>query len=226
MDSEKKNYQGHRERMKKKLLRDGSGLLDYELLETMLFFAIPRRDTKALAKRLLQRFRTIRGIIFADSAELLNIDGVGTVTIGLLIMIRELFARVCRENISGQVTITSSGQVIDYYKNILGALKKEQLRVMFLNNRNKLLADDVLQTGTVNQTAIYPREIIQRALEHGASGMIMVHNHPGGDPHPSRQDIIMTETIRDIAQRLDIQLLDHVIIGKNESKSLKELGLM
>jgi DNA repair protein RadC len=123
------------------------------------------------------------------------------------------------------IIISSSDQVLEYYKNLLENEKKEQLRLMFLNNKNKLIADELMQTGTINHTAIYPREIIQLALEYGASAMIMVHNHPSGDSQPSRQDIIITKTIADIAHKLNILLLDHVIIGKNGSKSLKEMGL-
>jgi DNA repair protein RadC len=223
---DKSHYLGHRERMRKKFILNSDAVLDYELIEILFFSVLSRKDTKGIAKDLLQKFGSIREIIFAQYADLKKIKLVGNSAAVLICVIREIFNRVNLEKIAESTIIMSSAQVIEYYKNIFWNMKQEQLRIMFLNNRNRLLSDKVLQIGTVNQTAIYPREIIQNALECGASAMIMVHNHPSGDPHPSRQDIIMTKLINDVAQKLDINLLDHLIIGKDKRVSLKELGII
>jgi DNA repair protein RadC len=223
---EKPHYLGHRERMRKKFVLNKDAVLDYELLEILLFSVFSRRDTKEIAKKILQNFGSIRETIFASYSELKKINGIGNSTAVLICAVREIFNRMSLEKVSESKIITSSEHVIEYYKNIFWNEKQEQLRIMFLNNKNRLLSDKVLQIGTVNQTAIYPREIIHKALEYGASAMIMVHNHPSGDPHPSRQDVIITKMIKDVAQKLDIDLLDHLIIGKDKNTSLKELGII
>ncbi|GHU12090.1 DNA repair protein RadC [Alphaproteobacteria bacterium] len=223
---ENSHYLGHRKRLKKRFSTSAHDLADYELLELLLFYVFARKDTKKLAKDLLAHFKTLRSIVYAENTELKKVPGMGDSAAILFAAIREIFNRMQKERVVECDSISSSDQVIAYYANLLGNEKREQLRMMFLNNKNKLIADDLLQIGTINHTAIYPREIIQRALEYGASAMIMVHNHPSGDPQPSRQDIIVTKMIRDIAQKLDILLLDHLIIGKNGSKSLKEMGII
>lgn len=225
-NEEKPHYLGHRSRLRKRFLQNGALLLDYELLEILLFSVFPRRDTKEIAKSLLQKFGSIREIIFACPKDLQNIKGIGNSAVTLVCVIREIFKRIHFEKIVESTIIASSDHVINYYKNIFWNIKQEQLRIMFINNKNKLITEELLQVGTVTQTAIYPREIIQKALDYGASAIIMVHNHPSGDPQPSRQDIIMTKAIRDVADKLDIVLLDHLIIGKNSNKSLKELGVI
>jgi DNA repair protein RadC len=220
----KPHYLGHRKRLREKFASHPERAADYELLEMTLFYVFPRKDVKPLAKALLNRFKSLREIILANRSDLKKIEGVGESTINLITLIREILNRTQLEKIVECVSITSTSQVVEYYKTALANLKKEQFRVMFLNNRNKLISEELMQEGTVSSAAMYPREIAQKALECGASAIIMAHNHPGGDPKPSRQDIIVTKMVRDAMQRLDVVLLDHVIIGKNETISLKDLG--
>jgi DNA repair protein RadC len=224
--NEKPHYLGHRQRLRDKFSAHPGYLSDYELIEMLLFYIFRRRDTKQLAKTLLNRFKSIREIIFADPMDIEKISGLGKSTIILTTLMREIFNRMLLEKITESKTIMSTSQIIEYYKNTLGHLKKEQFRIMFLNNKNKLISEELMQEGTINNTAIYPREIIQKALEYGAGAIIMVHNHPSGDPKPSRQDVIITKAVKEIAQKLDIILLDHVVIGKNETTSFKELGIL
>ncbi|GHU16087.1 DNA repair protein RadC [Alphaproteobacteria bacterium] len=225
-DSKNIHHLGHRKRLKKRFSTSAQYLPDYEILELLLFYVFARKDTKKLSKDLLEHFKSLKSIVYAEDAELKKIPGIGDSAAILFAVIREIFSRIHRERVVECESISSSDQVASYYASLLGNEKREQLRIMFLNNKNKLIADDILQIGTVNHTAIYPREIIQRALEYGASAMIMIHNHPSGDPQPSRQDIIVTKMIKDVAQKLDILLLDHLIIGKNGNKSLKEMGII
>ncbi|MDR1982682.1 MAG: DNA repair protein RadC [Holosporaceae bacterium] len=224
--SEKSSYIGHRRRLRDKFMSNPQYMLDYELLEILLFYVFQRKDTKPLAKAMLNYFKSLRKIILADRFDLKQINGVGESTINLITVVREIFTRSLLEKVIESDSIMSTGQVLEYYKNALGYLKKEQLRIMFLNNKNKLIAEEMMQEGTVNNTAIYPREIIQKTLEYGASAIIMVHNHPGGDPKPSRQDIIMTKIINEIAQKLDIILFDHVVIGRMGATSFRDLGII
>ncbi|MDR3155843.1 MAG: DNA repair protein RadC [Holosporaceae bacterium] len=217
---------GHRQRLRDKFFKYPSALCNYELIELLLFYSNPRKDTKLLAKKLLFNFKSIKNLIFADAADLKKINGIGDATVIFIKLLHKLFDKMHLEDIASSITISSSWQVVNYYKNTIGCLKNEQLRVMFLNNKNKLLADEIMQMGTVNTVAIYPREIIKMALEYGASAIIIVHNHPSGDPQPSRQDIIVTRSIKEVAQKLDIILLDHLIIGKDACKSLKEMNLI
>ncbi|MDR0580903.1 MAG: DNA repair protein RadC [Holosporaceae bacterium] len=224
--NEKQHYLDHRQRLRKRFASHPEHISDYELMEMLLFYVFRRRDTKPLAKALLNRFKSLREIIFADHSDLKKIFGLGTSTVCLMTLLQEIFKRALFEKITESKTIMSIAQITEYYKSALGNLKKEQFRIMFLNNKNKLISEELMQEGTINNMAIYPREIIQKTLEYGAGAIIMVHNHPSGDPRPSRQDIIMTKAIKEIAQKLDIILLDHVIIGKNSATSFKELGIV
>jgi DNA repair protein RadC len=192
----------------------------------LLFYVFPRKDTKSTAKKILEQFKTLRGIIFADKSDLKEISGVGESSVHLFLLIHEIFNRILLEQIQESVSIMSVSQVSDYYKSLLEQQKKEQFRIMFLNNKNKLIAEELMYEGTVNNTAVYPREIVQKALNYGARAIIMVHNHPGGDSKPSRQDIIMTKTIKELLQKLDIDLLDHLIIGRNNTASLRDIGII
>lgn len=225
-NNSKPHYLGHRERLRKKFLSNKDCIVDYELLELLLFYVFPRRDTKEIAKNLLNHFKSIRNIVFANFADLNKLEGVGKSAATLLCVVKEILLRMDKEEIEECSIIASSEHVINYYKNMFWDKKQEQLRVMFLNNKNKLLADELLQMGTVNQTAIYPREIIARALELGASAIIMVHNHPSGDPQPSHHDVVITKQLKEVAKKLDIMLLDHLIIGKSRSISMKEIGII
>jgi DNA repair protein RadC len=224
--NEKNRHDGHRKRLKDKFASHPGRISDYELLEMLLFYVFRREDTKPASKALLRRFRSLRGVILADRLDLTKVSGVGESTAVLLSLVHEISNRILLEKIADSGSIVSAANVIDYYKSVLGHAKKEQLRVMFLNNRNKLIAEELLQEGTINNTAVYPREIVQRALEHGAGAIIMVHNHPSGDPKPSRQDVVMTKMIGEIVRKLDIILLDHIIISKTGTVSLKEHGVI
>ncbi|MDR2107448.1 MAG: DNA repair protein RadC [Holosporaceae bacterium] len=224
--NEKPHYSGHRQRLRNKFLSDPKSISNHELLEMLLFYAFLRKDTKPTAKALLHRFKSLKEMISADRGDLKKVNGVGESTAILLSLVHEISNRMLLEKISESAAVMSAAHVVDYYKNALGQAKKEQLRVMFLNNRNKLISEEIMQEGTVNNTAVYPREIVQRALEHGAGAIIMVHNHPSGDPTPSKQDIIMTKMISDIVGKLDIVLLDHIIISKTGTVSLKEQGII
>jgi DNA repair protein RadC len=226
VNNEKAYYVGHRNRLRKRFLSHASSIFDYELIELLLFYVHSRCDTKPLAKDLLSHFKSIKNLVLADTSDIKKVKGIGSSAIILVKLVCEIFNRMHSEAITSSTTITSSEHVVEYYKNTLSHLKKEQLCVMFLNNKNKLLANEVVHTGTVNTIAVYPREIIHSALIHGASAFIMVHNHPSGDPKPSRQDIIMTKMIKEVAEKLGIVMLDHLIIGKNCSYSMKEVHLI
>ncbi|MDR1333792.1 MAG: DNA repair protein RadC [Holosporaceae bacterium] len=223
---EKPHYLGHRQRLRKKFAQHPTRLSDYELLELLLFYVFARKDTKPLAKRILEQFKTLREAIFANVFDLKKVKDMGESSTYLFLLMREIFSRVLLEKIQEPISIISTSQVLDYYKSLLEQQKKEQFRIMFLNNKNKLIAEELMYEGTVNSTAIYPREIVQKALNYGASAIIMVHNHPGGDPKPSRQDIIMTRAVKEIVQKLDIVLLDHIIIGTNSTTSLHEMAII
>ncbi|MBQ7673378.1 MAG: DNA repair protein RadC [Alphaproteobacteria bacterium] len=222
----KPHYLGHRERMRQRLAAKSGSLADYEVLEMLLYYVFPRKDTKALAKKLIAHFGNIRSVIFSDKSNLKRIEGAGKACITMFSVMREAFVRLSFDEVKKSTVIASSAQVMDFYKNIFFNMKHEQLRIMFLNSKNLLITEEVFQEGTINQTPIYPRMIIQRAFELGAAAIIMVHNHPSGDPQPSRQDIIMTRALRDVASKLDILLLDHLIIGKNDVFSMKEHSII
>lgn len=227
MVAEKKRYHvGHRKRTRDKFFKCRTSLYDYEILELLLFYVFLRKDTKSIAKKLIEKFGSIKEVMFASYEDLLSVKEIGASAAVLFCVIREIFERIKLNKLFEEEIIASSSNVIEYYKNIFFNMKNEQLRIMFINNKNRLIKEELLQSGTITQTAIYPREIIQKSLNIGASGIILVHNHPSGDPQPSREDIIMTRSIRDIATKLDILLLDHIIIGKNSCKSLKELGVI
>ena len=216
---------GHRDRLRRRFINHRKSLADYELIELALFYVFRRVDTKKLAKNLLTKFKSLRNLIFADATDIKKSPGLKDSSAIFFQLIHEILCRIEFENIEDGPIIASSEQVIKYYQSSLENLKKEQLHVMFLNNKNRLLAEEIIQTGTVNQAPFYPREIIQKALDHGASALILVHNHPSGDPQPSRQDIIVTRHLNDIAQKLDIMLLDHIIIGKSSYRSFRESDL-
>jgi DNA repair protein RadC len=196
------------------------------LLELLLFYVFPRKDTKPTAKKILEQFKTLRGAVFANKSDLEGVSGVGESSSHLFMLIHEIFNRTLLGQIQESASIMSVSQVSDYYKSLLEQQKKEQFRVMFLNNKNKLIAEELMHEGTVNNTAVYPRELVQKALNYGACAIIMVHNHPGGDPKPSRQDLIMTKTIKELLQKLDMDLLDHLIIGKNSVTSFRDIGII
>jgi DNA repair protein RadC len=225
--AETPHYHGHRERLRERFHRAGpDALTDYELLEMALFAAIPRKDTKPLAKELLKKFGTFAEVVHAPEARLREVDGIKDASINQLKLIAAAASRIARGEIRRSAALSSWNDVIDYCRTSMAFADKEQFRLLFLDKRNHLIADEVQQTGTIDHTPVYPREVIKRALELSATALILVHNHPSGDPTPSQADIQMTKAIVDIATPLGIAVHDHIIVGRNGHTSLKGMKLM
>ena len=225
--AEAPHYHGHRERLRERFYAAGADALsDYELLEMALFAALPRRDTKPLAKTLIKTFGSFAEVIHAPVARLREIEGIGEASINQLKLIAAAASRVAKGEVKSRNALSSWQEVIDYCRSSMAFSDKEQFRLLFLDKRNQLIADEVQQTGTVDHTPVYPREVIKRALELSATALILVHNHPSGDPTPSQADIRMTKAIVDIATPLGIAVHDHIIVGKNGHASLKGMRLI
>ena len=224
---DKPHYAGHRKRLRARFLASaGDGLADYELLELILAQAIPRVDTKPLAKQLIQRFGGFAEVINAEPSALSKIDGIGDAAVTALKIIRAAALRHARHELMGRPVIASWDKLIDYCMAAMAHSPIEEFRLLFLDKRNALIADEVQQQGTIDHTALYPREVMKRALELGASAIIMVHNHPSGDPTPSEPDIAMTREVSEAAEKLGIALYDHLVIGKGSHASFRRLGLL
>ncbi|MDR1365687.1 MAG: DNA repair protein RadC [Holosporales bacterium] len=218
---------GHRKRLKERFAKaGGDGVYDYELLEMLLYLAIPRKDTKPVAKLLLEKFKTLRGVLYADPSLLKRSYGIGDTSIHVFALIKECIIRSSREEITKTDLIGSFDKVVNYCQLSMGCLTREQLKILFLDNKNYLISDEVLQEGTINSTALYPREILKRAFDNAAASMIIVHNHPSGDPTPSARDIEITKTLIELGKQVCLKVQDHIIIGRQKYKSLKRLGLM
>lgn len=218
---------GHRKRLRERLLKSGSeSLQDYELIEMSLFAAMPRGDAKPLAKRLLERYGSFSSCVAADTQSLMNVEGMGEAGVAALKLVEAAAQRLGQESVINRPVLSNWDRLIEYCRMQIGRSQREHFRILFLNRRNVLIADEEQQRGTVDHTPVYPREVVKRALELGASAIIMVHNHPSGDPEPSRGDIEMTNEIRDTISRLDIVLHDHVIVSSNGHKSFKSMGLL
>jgi DNA repair protein RadC len=225
--AEPPHYHGHRQRLRERFLTAGADALsDYELLEMVLFTAQPRRDMKPLAKTLLKKFGAFADVIHAPEPLLREVDGIGEATIIQLRLIAAAANRIAKGELKQKHALSSWQDVITYCRTSMAFAEKEQFRLLFLDKRNQLIADEVQQTGTVDHTPVYPREVIKRALELSATAIILVHNHPSGDPTPSQADIRMTKAIVDIAKPLGIAVHDHIIVGRNGHTSLKGSGLM
>jgi DNA repair protein RadC len=221
------HFHGHRDRLRTRFRDKGaSALADYELLEMALFRAILRGDTKPMAKALLKRFGTLSEVLAASRERLKEIDGVGDRVVDELKLIRAFAERIAGEAVRKRTLLSSWSALLDYCRTAMAFEEREQFRILFLDKKNQLLADEVQQTGTVDHTPVYPREVIRRALELSATALILVHNHPSGDPTPSRADIQMTNTIIDIGKPLGIAVHDHLIIGREGHVSFKGQGLM
>jgi DNA repair protein RadC len=216
---------GHRQRLKERFMSAGADALpDYELLELFLFGAIPQRDVKPLAKQLIQRFGSFAEVMAASPERLKEISGIGD-SAALSIKIAEAVAqRIVKGSVAQKQVLSSWSSVIDYCRAAMAFSEREEFRILFLDKRNQLIADEVQQRGTVDHTPVYPREIIRRALELSSTAVILVHNHPSGDPSPSNADIRMTQDIVAIAKPLGISVHDHVIVGKHGHASLRGLG--
>jgi DNA repair protein RadC len=226
-DAGKPHYLGHRERLRKRFREAGPDALpDYELLELVLFRAAPRRESKPLAKALIARFGTFAEALNAPEELLREIPGIGEAAITELKLVRAAALRLMRGEVLERPVLTSWSHVLDYCRASMGFASKEQFRVLFLDKRNQIIADEVQQTGTVDHTPVYVREVVKRALELSATAIVLVHNHPSGDPTPSRADIEMTKQIVAAAKPLGVVVHDHIIVGKQGHASLKGLGLI
>ncbi|MGQ0665135.1 MAG: RadC family protein [Pseudomonadota bacterium] len=224
---EKPHYLGHRQRLRERFRKDaGQAFPDYELLELLLCAAIPRHDLKPLAKTLIRRFGSFAAAISAERAALLAEKGMSETAVDLLHAVREAAVRLARAEIMGRPVLGSWQKVLDYCRTELAHAGVEEFRVLFLDRKNALIDDIPLGKGTVDHTPVYPREVVKRALELGASAIIMVHNHPSGDPAPSKADIDMTREVVKAAGAVGIALHDHIVIGRHGHASFKTLGLL
>ena len=221
------HYHGHRDRLRERFAASGpAGFADYELLELLLFRSIPRADTKPIAKALIARFGSFAAVLGAPLALLQEVKGVGPAVALDLKLVAAAGQRLARGEIEEREVLSSWSKVVDYCRAAMAFEEREQFRILFLDRKNALIADEVQQTGTVDHTPVYPREVIRRALELSATAIVLVHNHPSGDPTPSRADIDMTRLIIETAKPLGISVHDHVIIGKNKHASMKGLALI
>lgn len=221
------HHAGHRDRLRDRFLRGGSDAVqDYELLELLLFSAIPRRDVKLIAKTLLKQFGSVAGVVTARPEQLMQVDGIKEASATALKAAEAVAVRMLRDQVMNRPVITSWDALIDYCTASMAFRDIEQFRILFLDRRNCLIADEIQQRGTIDHTPVYPREVVKRALELQASAIIMVHNHPSGDPTPSEADIAMTRLVRDAAQPLGVVLHDHVIVGRGRHTSMRSQGLI
>ena len=221
------DYLGHRDRLRSKVLMFGSDVLqDYELLELLLTYAIPRKDVKPLAKELIRSFGSFAAVFNASPEELGSIKGIKDNTAAFLVAVRGCALRMAKSEFSSGPVINDWKALIEYCRLDMGSKKSECLRGVFLDSRNRLIKDELLQKGTISQTPVYPREIAKRALELGAASLIMIHNHPAGDMHPSKNDIQMTKAVQNALAALDIVLIDHIIVSKSGHLSFNACGFL
>ena len=218
---------GHRERLRARFRKSGpESLADYELLELLLFRSIPQRDVKGLAKELIARFGSVAEVLTAPAARLTEINGIGEATITDFRIIEAAGRSLAKGAIQPRKILGSWSAVIDYCRAAMAFADREMVRILFLDKRNGLLADEVQQTGTIDHTPVYPREVVKRALALNAAALILVHNHPSGDPKPSRDDIEMTREIKAASEALGITIHDHLVIGRKGHASFRSLGLL
>ena len=226
-ESSKPHYHGHRQRLRQRVLDKGAeSLSDYEVLEVLLFGAHPRGDMKPLAKQLLQKFGSLAGVISASARDLESLPGMGASSAAALKIVQEAARRLAFEEAQNGPVISSWDKLLAYCRISMSHEKIEQFRLLFLDKKNRLIADELQQTGTVDHTPVYPREVAKRALELGASALVLVHNHPSGDTTPSQGDIAMTKEVQSTMEKLGIVVHDHVIIGKSGHSSFRSLGLL
>jgi len=220
------HYAGHRERLRERARVSLAALPDYEILELHLFRSIPRGDVKPLAKALIARFGSLAAVLAASPEELKTVRGVGDATAFDLSLIQETAVRLRREAVARRTVISSWTALLAYVRVALANEPREQFRVLFLDKKNQLILDEVMNKGTVDHAPVYPREVMRRALEVSAASLILVHNHPSGDPTPSSADIDMTRQIVDAGRTLKIAVHDHLVVGRDGVASFKALGLL
>ncbi|WP_439598074.1 RadC family protein [Falsiroseomonas sp.] len=226
-DAAPPGHLGHRQRMRTRLLTAGpDSLLDHEMLEMLLFQALPRRDTKPIARALLARFGSFAKAIAAPVRELTEVEGMGEAGAAALKTVHGAALRLMRAEILDQPVLNNWDRLIGYLNAALARDPIEQFRLLFLDSRNRLIADEAQARGTVNHTPVYPREVVKRALELEATALILVHNHPSGDPTPSRADIEMTQEVKAAAGVLGITVHDHLIVGNGRHLSFRREGLL
>jgi len=224
---EKPHYLGHRQRLRERFLATGGdGMPDYELLELLLAQAIPRRDVKPLAKDLLARFGDFASVVAAPTERLAAVPGMGEASVATLKVAQASAVRLLRQKAMQRNVIDSWDRLVDYCTAAMAHEAVEQLRLLFLDRKNALIADEKQQQGTIDHTPLYIREVVKRALELGASALIVVHNHPSGDPTPSQGDIRMTREVRDALEKIGVTLHDHLVIGRNGHESFRARGLL
>ena len=224
---DKPDHLGHRRRLRERFLKGGAGALaDYELLELLLCQAQPRLDMKPLAKALMHRFKSFAAVMAATPEELREVDGIGPAAAVMIKTVQAAALRMSQQELIKRDVIGSWKKLLDYCRMAMAEEKTEQFRLLFLDNKNALIADEAQQRGTVNHTPVYPREVVKRALELGATAIIMVHNHPSGDPTPSDDDIAMTREVAAAAEKLGIAVHDHIVIGRKGHVSLRSMGVL
>jgi len=218
---------GHRVRLRNRFLTAGpDALADYEIIEMMLFQALPRRDTKGIARVLISRFGSFAAAIAAPATDLMGVDGLGEAGVAALKIVHAAAQRLAKAEVLYRPVLGNWDRLMEYLQTVLARERVEQFRLLFLDNRNRLLADEAQARGTVNHTPVYPREVVKRALELHATAIILVHNHPSGDPSPSQDDIEMTKDIKRAAAAVGIVLHDHVIVGNGQWLSFRKHGLL
>lgn len=220
------HYKGHRDRLRERFLRGGTdALAPYEVLEILLFMAIPRRDVKPLAKSLLSAFGSLAGVFHATPDELRR-AGLTDSSIAAVKLVRAASLHLLEQDVMNKPVLNSWNKLLAYLQATMGHEKKEHFRILFLNKKNELIADEIQQSGTIDHTPAYPREIVKRALELSATALILVHNHPSGDTTPSKDDIVMTERVIAAAKPIGITVHDHLIVSKNNVTSMKNKGII
>ena len=221
------DHKEHRVRLRKKYRTSGiDAFHDYEALELLLCYAIPQGDVKPPAKALLRTFGSIKGVIDADMADLEKVRGIGPHSAVALKLLKDLCALYLKQQAMEKPQITCTSELVNYCKAALGGLKDEQFRVIYLDAQNRIIDDESIQEGIVNQAVVYPRKVLENALKRKASAIILLHNHPSGNIRPSDADIRLTRTIQETARVLDILVHDHIIIGENRFFSFREEGIM
>lgn len=225
--SAKPHYHGHRARLRQRFLQGGAGALqDYELLELLLTYAIPRADVKPLAKRLLQHFGSFPRVLDASPAALMEVIGITEFSATLLPLVKACTAHYLKQEVLQRPRISSLSALVDYCRTSMGGLTDEQFRVIFLNSQNDIMAEEIVQEGTVNQTVVYPRKVLELALKHKATGLILVHNHPSGNLTPSAADLELTRALVKASHALNLTVHDHLIISRQGYFSLAEKNLL